>query len=113
MANPNSNPTPTLRITDNLTRVAGVLEDMQAAGKLHPMSPGIPPLAFGAGGPMYVIYSFIFTPQLFMNTSVLPFSPPISHTSLISVLGITDCHKSRDIHCSSDLFFFFLQTSTG
>lgn len=78
MANPNSNPTPTLRITDNLTRVAGVLEDMQAAGELHPMSPGIPPLAFGAGGPMYVIYSFLFTPSYneYFRVTLFPLNLP-------------------------------------
>ncbi len=62
IAKPNSSPTaPTLRISDNLTRVAGVLQDMQAAGELQPMSPGIPPAVFGAGGPMYVLLpSFFF-----------------------------------------------------
>jgi hypothetical protein len=53
MANPSSSPViPTLRISENLTRVAGVLQDMQDAGELQPMSPGIPPAAFVAGGPL-------------------------------------------------------------
>lgn len=53
MANSDASPViPTLKITEDLTRVAGVLQDMQDAGELQPMSPGIPPAAFGAGGPM-------------------------------------------------------------
>ncbi|KAF9000715.1 6-phosphofructo-2-kinase-domain-containing protein [Cyathus striatus] len=44
---------PSLQISQDLTRVAGVLEDMQNHGELYPTaSPGIPPVAFGAGGPM-------------------------------------------------------------
>lgn len=46
------------KISDNLTRVAGVLQDMQALGEFKskerldmPGSPG-PPALFGAGGPM-------------------------------------------------------------
>lgn len=53
MANPDASPViPTLKITEDLARAAGVLQDMQDSGELQPMSPGIPPAAFGAGGPM-------------------------------------------------------------
>lgn len=51
------------KVTEDLERVTGVLQDMQEKGDLQemvnvpvvvtaPMSPGIPPVAFGAGGPM-------------------------------------------------------------
>jgi hypothetical protein len=51
----NTNPSsviPTLKITEDLTRVSGVLQDMQAAEEIQPMSPSIPPAAFVAGGPL-------------------------------------------------------------
>jgi len=43
------NPSP--KISRDLMRVAGVLQDMQDAGELQPMSLGVP-VAFVAGGPM-------------------------------------------------------------
>lgn len=57
MADPNADlPIPTLRISESLTRVAGVLRDMEnRKGELQAMSPGIPPAAFGAGSPMRVL----------------------------------------------------------
>lgn len=56
MADPGADPViPTLRISESLTRVAGVLQDMEnRRGELQAMSPGIPPAAFGAGSPMQV-----------------------------------------------------------
>lgn len=49
-----SSSVPTLKISDNLTRAAGVLQDMQAQGKFKSKEniPGSPPALFGAGGPM-------------------------------------------------------------
>lgn len=44
------NPSP--KISRDLMCVAGVLQDMQDAGELQPMSLGVPPVAFVAGGPM-------------------------------------------------------------
>ena len=43
---------PALKISQDLVLVSGVLQDMQDSGKLQPVSPMIPPVAFGAGGPM-------------------------------------------------------------
>ncbi|PPQ63923.1 hypothetical protein CVT24_010321 [Panaeolus cyanescens] len=43
---------PSSNLTSDLRAVSGVLKDMQDAGMLQPISPGIPPAAFGAGGPM-------------------------------------------------------------
>jgi hypothetical protein len=46
---------PSRKITDNLTRAAGVLQDMQAQGEklnLRNNMPASPPALFGAGGPM-------------------------------------------------------------
>ncbi|KIJ92489.1 hypothetical protein K443DRAFT_434836, partial [Laccaria amethystina LaAM-08-1] len=46
---------PGLQVSQDLKRVSGVLNDMlqeQAEGAGLPGSPGIPPAAFGAGGPM-------------------------------------------------------------
>jgi len=40
------------QVSQDLKRVSGVLQDMQDSGMLQPFSPGIPPAAFGAGGPM-------------------------------------------------------------
>ncbi|KAG5644373.1 hypothetical protein DXG03_008601 [Asterophora parasitica] len=48
-------PIPTLRISDDLTRAAGVLQDMQTQGEFsgdHVHLPNSPPMLFGAGGPM-------------------------------------------------------------
>ncbi|KAF9048470.1 6-phosphofructo-2-kinase-domain-containing protein [Panaeolus papilionaceus] len=39
-------------LSNDLKAVSGVLQDMKDAGTLQPISPGIPPVAFGAGGPM-------------------------------------------------------------
>ncbi|RDB25867.1 Fructose-2,6-bisphosphatase [Hypsizygus marmoreus] len=44
-------PIPKLRISDDLTRAAGVLQDMQSHGELGDF-PNSPPALFGAGGPM-------------------------------------------------------------
>jgi hypothetical protein len=43
---------PDPQLSDDLVRVAGVLHDMTIAadGTVQPVSPGIPPAAFGAGG---------------------------------------------------------------
>lgn len=44
---------PTLRISDDLTRAAGVLQDMQTQGELlGDRLSNSPPALFGAGGPM-------------------------------------------------------------
>ena len=49
---------PELRVSQDLKRVSGVLNDMlqeqalSAEGAGLPGSPGIPPAVFGAGGPM-------------------------------------------------------------
>ncbi|TFK40135.1 6-phosphofructo-2-kinase-domain-containing protein [Crucibulum laeve] len=53
MADSNSLSVPSVKISQDLNRVAGVLQDMQDQGELQPLSsPGIPPAVFGAGGPM-------------------------------------------------------------
>ncbi|KAF9466579.1 6-phosphofructo-2-kinase-domain-containing protein [Collybia nuda] len=54
MARSNSPTIPTLKVTDDLTRAAGVLQDMQAQGTLghDDRFPNSPPALFGAGGPM-------------------------------------------------------------
>ena len=43
---------PALKLSQDLLLVSGVLQDMKDSGTLQPASPGIPPAAFGAGGPM-------------------------------------------------------------
>jgi 6-phosphofructo-2-kinase/fructose-2,6-biphosphatase 2 len=61
---------PSRKITDNLTRAAGVLQDMQAQGEklnLRNNMPASPPALFGAGGPMSVIFAII----VFIGRSVL------------------------------------------
>ncbi|KAG6813903.1 hypothetical protein H0H92_005752 [Tricholoma furcatifolium] len=47
-------PIPTFKITDDLTRAAGVLQDMQSQGEFNDQDkiPNSPPALFGAGGPM-------------------------------------------------------------
>ena len=56
MANADGSPIiPSPKISRDLMRVTGVLQDMQDmqdTGELQPMSPGGPPVAFVAGGPM-------------------------------------------------------------
>lgn len=53
MANADGSPIiPSPKISRDLMCVAGVLQDMQDTGELQPMSPGGPPVAFVAGGPM-------------------------------------------------------------
>lgn len=57
MAN-NESLSPSNIISANLDRVSGVLQDMQGRGNAAsnaqgaPLSPGIPPAVFGAGGTM-------------------------------------------------------------
>lgn len=46
------NQRPALKLSQDLHLVSGVLQDMKDSGTLQPSSPGIPPVAFGAGGPM-------------------------------------------------------------
>jgi 6-phosphofructo-2-kinase/fructose-2,6-biphosphatase 2 len=43
---------PALKLSQDLHLVSGVLQDMKDSGTLQPVSPGVPPAAFGAGGPM-------------------------------------------------------------
>lgn len=43
---------PALKVSQDLKLVSGVLQGMQDSGTLQPVSPGVPPVAFGAGGPM-------------------------------------------------------------
>ena len=43
---------PALKISDDLTRAAGVLRDMQAQGDFKNEMLSSPPVLFGAGGPM-------------------------------------------------------------
>ena len=50
MVLPNKFSAPALKVSQDLTLVSGVLQDMKNAG--IPLSPEIPPVAFGAGGPM-------------------------------------------------------------
>ncbi|KAG6853595.1 hypothetical protein C0991_002918 [Blastosporella zonata] len=47
-------PIPTFKITDDLTRAAGVLQDMQSQGEFNDneVLPNSPPALFNAGGPM-------------------------------------------------------------
>ncbi|KAG6817352.1 hypothetical protein H0H87_009951 [Tephrocybe sp. NHM501043] len=54
MADPDDyQPIPTFKITDDLTRAAGVLQDMQSQGEFNDYEiPNSPPALFGAGGPM-------------------------------------------------------------
>ena len=52
MANPFDSSISSRKITQDLQRAAGVLNDMQSKGELDPSSRGRPPAAFGAGGPM-------------------------------------------------------------
>jgi len=49
---PNQLSVPALKVSQNLVLVSGVLQDMKDSEMLEPVSPGVPPLAFGAGGPM-------------------------------------------------------------
>ena len=51
MAESNHLSVPSREVTQDLTRAATVLQDMQSKGMI-PNSPGIPPAMFGAGGPM-------------------------------------------------------------
>ncbi|GLB40471.1 putative 6-phosphofructo-2-kinase [Lyophyllum shimeji] len=47
-------PIPTFKISDDLTRAAGILQDMQSQGQFgdNDRLPNSPPAPFGAGGPM-------------------------------------------------------------
>ena len=43
---------PALKVSQDLLLVSGALQDIQDSEMLQPVSPGIPPAAFGAGGSM-------------------------------------------------------------
>ncbi|KAF8952489.1 6-phosphofructo-2-kinase-domain-containing protein [Flammula alnicola] len=53
MADPSRLSVPgSVKVSQDLKLVSGVLQNMQDSGMIQPYSPGIPPVAFGAGGPM-------------------------------------------------------------
>ncbi|KAF8169777.1 bifunctional 6-phosphofructo-2-kinase fructose-2,6-bisphosphate 2-phosphatase [Pholiota molesta] len=53
MADPSRLSVPGAKVSQDLKLVSGMLQTMQDSGQLPvPFSPGIPPVAFGAGGPM-------------------------------------------------------------
>ena len=77
---------PIFAISDNLTRAAGVLQDMQTQGKSMSKDhmPGSPPALFGAGGPMSVFHMLITSLSADQEIYAKPFqgsnvsmSPPL------------------------------------
>ena len=55
MADPSRLSVPGTKVSQDLKLVSGMLQNMQESGQIPvPFSPGIPPVAFGAGGPMCV-----------------------------------------------------------
>ena len=57
---PNQHSVPALKISQDLLLVSGALQDIKDSRMLQPVSPGIPPAAFGAGGSMWAA-SFYYT----------------------------------------------------
>lgn len=81
------NPSP--KISRDLMCVAGVLQDMQDAGELQPMSLGVPPVAFVAGGPMWVIFSPLDLPRLLWLVRNMWFCSSRTLIGTPNVLGFT------------------------
>lgn len=81
------NPSP--KISRDLMRVAGVLQDMQDAGELQSMSLGVPPVAFVAGGPMWVVFSPLDLPRLLWLVKNMWLCSSRTLISTPNVLGFT------------------------
>ncbi|TFK28157.1 fructose-2,6-bisphosphatase [Coprinopsis marcescibilis] len=95
------NPKVDLQVSEDLQRVTGVLHDMAAAGefeelvptKAMPLSPGIPPAAFGAGGPMLKQFDqkSAFTSRRGSTTT----TPPVSVKGIGNKVAKPDYSESK------------------
>ncbi|CAA7268194.1 unnamed protein product [Cyclocybe aegerita] len=94
MADPSHLTVPGTKVAQDLKLVAGVLQDMQDSGQLplDPMSPGIPPAVFGAGGPM--LKQFDQSTVVSRKGSQAP-TPPLSVKGIGNKVAKPDYSESK------------------
>ncbi|PFH53193.1 hypothetical protein AMATHDRAFT_73701 [Amanita thiersii Skay4041] len=83
---------PALKVSQDLRRAAGVLEDMQNKGELDPSTRGYPPAAFGAGGPM--LKRFDASTMSSRKPSQAP-TPPLSVKGIGNKVAKPDYSESK------------------